>query len=112
MRGVGYVEGFSYNPEHAPGGVRPVPVVRWASGVVSWHEPSELVAVELGTVLTEDVHNNVGRLCMVPLYLVGAGEEGRTWRLVSAVSGNRYLVVNLRTGRVLVLEHRSLTNLY
>jgi hypothetical protein len=31
---------------------------------------------------------------------------------VSAVSGNRYLVVNLRTGRVLVLEHRSLTNLY
>jgi hypothetical protein len=105
--GVGYVEGETFY------GNRRFPVVRWsAEGIVSdrW-DARYLVVVDAGTVLVEDQFNNVNRLCTLPLQQ-GEEPEGRVWRVVAAVSRGRYLVAHLRTSRVRVVEHRSMSNLY
>jgi hypothetical protein len=111
--GVGRVEGLAVLPGSAfPGDTR-YHTVRWANGDVT-REPAAsgvLVAIDFTTVPVEDQHNNVGRRCNVP----GdgpAGEPVRCWQVAYAVSGSRYLVAHLRTGRVRLVAQRDMHNLY
>jgi hypothetical protein len=54
-----------------------------------------------------DLHNNRGRLCSLP-----GDTVPRRWLVRNAVSGGRYLVRHVGTGRCRVVPHRSMSSLY
>jgi len=106
--GVGYVEGMSYDPTWGLGAV-----VRWADGSVgTWDvEHDVLTVIDGDTRLVDDFHNNVGRYCSVD------DVHGRSWCVVAAVSGGRYLVAREHGSlpvddAVRMVTHRQMSNLY
>lgn len=106
--GVGHVEGSAYFAGRA------WHVIRYGVWGIGYAEQGTdaVVAVDAGTVLVEDEHNNVGRLCNVRGDYA-AGNPGRCWRVAYAVNGRRYVVVHLDTAEVRVVDHRfDMTNLY
>lgn len=86
-------------------------VLRYANGYVGYGTSDVLAPVDCTTLITDDLHNNVGRLCNVRGD-GAAGHPNRCWKVVSAVSGSRYLVLHLDTDEVRVVGHRDMTNLY
>ncbi|MGW5054745.1 hypothetical protein [Actinokineospora sp. NPDC004072] len=58
-------------------------------------------------VFVVDRFNNVGRFCSIP-----GDVRSRRWRVYRAVSGWRYMVRNVDTGRFRVVQHRAMSSVY
>ncbi|MFJ2650892.1 hypothetical protein ACIO1C_29755 [Streptomyces sp. NPDC087420] len=58
-------------------------------------------------MFTVDRFNNVGRMCTAP-----GDKTPRTWRLMRAVQGERYMLRNAVTGEYRTLSVWALTSLY
>lgn len=54
-------------------------------------------------MFTVDLNNNVGRYAA----LKDGSNQGRIWRVQTAVTGHRYLVRNIHTGECRVVNSRT-----
>lgn len=63
-------------------------------------------------MFTQDLHNNVGRHCSIRGHEGRFAHEGRAWRVKVAVTGGKYLVRHVTSGKQMVVSHRDMSNLY